>query len=167
MNSNQKKKKKHRATPTHNTSTHNISESNDKIKDIKNSQRGNSYHTNNYFCERHQSTQLTVILRARRQWINALIILVENYFKTWGLFSAKLSIKHDRYSFGQYLRKTVWTTNQEKLPEKYCDHPLFGNYKDFRECHIQPDWLLIYSIDDKDLELYLFRTGTHSDLYWM
>lgn len=55
--------------------------------------------------------------------------------------------------------------NQEKLPEKYCDHPLFGNYKDFRECHIQPDWLLIYSIDDKDLELYLFRTGTHSDLY--
>ena len=115
INSNQKKK--HRATPTHNTSTHNISESNDKIKDIKNSQRGNSYHTNNYFCERHQSTQLTVILRARRQWINALIILVENYFKTWGLFSAKLSIKHDRYSFGQYLRKTVWTTNQEKLPE--------------------------------------------------
>ncbi|MBR4684098.1 MAG: type II toxin-antitoxin system YafQ family toxin [Spirochaetia bacterium] len=55
--------------------------------------------------------------------------------------------------------------NQEKLPEKYHDHPLFGNYKDFRECHIQPDWLLIYSIDDKDLELYLFRTGTHSDLY--
>jgi len=55
--------------------------------------------------------------------------------------------------------------NQEKLPEKYYDHPLFGNYKDFRECHIQPDWLLIYSIDAKDLELYLFRTGTHSDLY--
>ncbi len=55
--------------------------------------------------------------------------------------------------------------NQEKLSEKYHDHPLFGNYKDFRECHIQPDWLLVYSIDDKDLELYLFRTGTHSDLY--
>lgn len=67
MNSNQKKKKNHRATPTHNTSTNNVSESNDKIKDIKNFQRGNSYHTNNYFCERHQTTQLTVILRARRQ----------------------------------------------------------------------------------------------------
>lgn len=69
MNSNQKKnqQQQHRPTPTHNTLTHNISESNDKIKDIKNFQRGNSYHTNNYFCERHQTTQLTVILRARRQ----------------------------------------------------------------------------------------------------
>ena len=55
--------------------------------------------------------------------------------------------------------------NQEKLLERYCDHPLLGNYKDFRECHIQPDWLLIYSVDDEELELYLFRTGTHSDLY--
>jgi len=55
--------------------------------------------------------------------------------------------------------------NQEPLPAKFHDHPLFGNYKDFRECHIQPDWLLIYSVDDEELELYLFRTGTHSDLY--
>ena len=55
--------------------------------------------------------------------------------------------------------------NQEELPAKFHDHPLFGNYKDFRECHIQPDWLLIYSVDDEELELYLFRTGTHSDLY--
>ena len=101
-----KKKKNHRATPTHNTSTNNVSESNDKIKDIKNFQRGNSYHTNNYFCERHQTTQLTVILRARRQWINALIILVENYFQTWGLFSAKLSIKHDR-------EIQFWTVSQK------------------------------------------------------
>ncbi|MBR4683462.1 MAG: type II toxin-antitoxin system YafQ family toxin [Spirochaetia bacterium] len=54
--------------------------------------------------------------------------------------------------------------NQEELPEKFHDHPLLGEFKDFRECHIQPDWLLIYSVDDEELELYLFRTGTHSDL---
>ena len=55
--------------------------------------------------------------------------------------------------------------NQEQLEEKYKDHPLSGDFKDFRECHIKPDWLLIYSIDDEELELFLFRTGTHSDLF--
>lgn len=55
--------------------------------------------------------------------------------------------------------------NQEELPEIFHDHPLLGEFKDFRECHIQPDWLLIYSVDDEELELYLFRTGTHSDLF--
>ena len=55
--------------------------------------------------------------------------------------------------------------SQEELPERFHDHPLFGEFKDFRECHIQPDWLLIYSVDDEELELYLFRTGTHSDLF--
>lgn len=51
------------------------------------------------------------------------------------------------------------------LDPKYKDHPLIGDYVDFRECHIKPDWLLIYRIDDDELELYLFRTGTHSDLF--
>ncbi len=55
--------------------------------------------------------------------------------------------------------------NGEKLEEKYQDHPLVGNYNDFRECHIRPNWLLIYLINDKEVELYLFRTGTHSDLF--
>ncbi len=55
--------------------------------------------------------------------------------------------------------------NQEKLDEKYHDHPLSGDYSDFRECHIKPDWLLVYSIDDEELELFLFRTGSHSDLF--
>lgn len=39
--------------------------------------------------------------------------------------------------------------NQEKLDEKYHDHPLSGDYSDFRECHIKPDWLLVYTIDDE------------------
>ena len=55
--------------------------------------------------------------------------------------------------------------NQEKLEDKYHDHALSGEYKDFRECHVKPDWLLVYAIDDEELELFLFRTGTHSDLF--
>lgn len=51
------------------------------------------------------------------------------------------------------------------LDEKYKDHNLIGNYKGCRECHILPDWLLIYEIADDELILYLTRTGTHSDLF--
>ena len=55
---------------------------------------------------------------------------------------------------------------QEKtLPQKYLDHPLAGNYSGHRECHITPDWLLIYKIEKDILILSLTRTGTHSDLF--
>ena len=53
----------------------------------------------------------------------------------------------------------------EKLPPKYKDHPLFGNYSGLRECHLTPDWLLVYEIDNDTLILYLTRTGTHSDIF--
>ena len=53
----------------------------------------------------------------------------------------------------------------EVLPEKNRDHPLSGNYAGCRECHITPDWLLIYEIEKDTLILYLTRTGTHSDLF--
>ena len=53
----------------------------------------------------------------------------------------------------------------QPLDEKYRDHNLAGNYKGCRECHITPDWLLIYEISDDELILYLTRTGTHSDLF--
>lgn len=51
------------------------------------------------------------------------------------------------------------------LPEKYKDHALSGNYQGHRECHISPDWLLIYRVEAGMLVLVLSRTGTHSDLY--
>jgi len=51
------------------------------------------------------------------------------------------------------------------LPKRYRDHSLSGDYRDFRECHIQPDWLLIYRIEKDELMLFLFRTGSHSDLF--
>ena len=53
----------------------------------------------------------------------------------------------------------------ESLPEKNKDHVLSGNWAGHRECHILPDWLLVYRIEDDVLVLTLTRTGTHSDLF--
>ncbi len=53
----------------------------------------------------------------------------------------------------------------EALPEKNRDHALGGNWNGHRECHILPDWLLIYKVEDNILVLTLARTGTHSDLF--
>lgn len=53
----------------------------------------------------------------------------------------------------------------EKLPEKNKDHNLSGNWAGHRECHILPDWLLVYRIDDDVLVLTLVRNGTHSDIF--
>ena len=53
----------------------------------------------------------------------------------------------------------------QPLPEKHRDHELVGNLRGFRECHITPDWLLIYFIQQDRLVLVCARTGTHSDLF--
>lgn len=53
----------------------------------------------------------------------------------------------------------------EVLPQEYRDHLLIGNYSGVRECHIKPDWLLIYKMDDNDLTVIAMRTGSHSDLF--
>lgn len=64
------------------------------------------------------------------------------------------------------LKDVIDTLLQEqKLEEKYYDHGLGGNYAGFRECHIQPDWLLIYYVDHEKLVLTASRTGTHSELF--
>ena len=55
--------------------------------------------------------------------------------------------------------------NGENLPKKYKDHQLHGQYEGYRECHIKPDWLLVYRKQDNILLLTLLRTGTHSDLF--
>ena len=51
----------------------------------------------------------------------------------------------------------------QPLDDKYRDHPLAGNWKNHRDCHLEPDWLLIYRIDAGDL--YLERTGSHAELF--
>ena len=55
--------------------------------------------------------------------------------------------------------------NGEQLEEKYQTHPLIGDRKGQWECHIQPDWLLIWEIHDQELVLILLNTGSHADLF--
>lgn len=56
-------------------------------------------------------------------------------------------------------------SNGEKLEDKYKDHDLKGNWSGYRECHVLPDWLLVYKYNNGDLILILTRTGSHSDLF--
>ena len=55
--------------------------------------------------------------------------------------------------------------NGEVLPKKYKNHQLSGNYEGCMECHISPDWLLIWKYNDDELTLYRIDTGTHIDLF--
>lgn len=54
---------------------------------------------------------------------------------------------------------------QQPLPPEKRDHALTGDYSGYRECHVHPDFLLVYKVMDSQLQLYLYRTGTHSDLF--
>ncbi|MDD5832108.1 MAG: type II toxin-antitoxin system YafQ family toxin [Clostridiales bacterium] len=89
-----------------------------------------------------------------------LEIILSNHFKK----DLKLAQKRG-YNL-DLLNEVVETlARQEPLPEKNRDHSLIGDYIGFRECHIQPDWLLVYRADNEELILFLSRTGTHSDLF--
>jgi len=59
----------------------------------------------------------------------------------------------------------VMLKNDEPLPPKYKDHKLSGKFRGYRECHINPDWLLVYRKYKDELILLLAHTGTHSDLF--
>ena len=62
------------------------------------------------------------------------------------------------------LRELILLLAEDRpLAPRYNDHPLTGEWKQHRECHLEPDWLVIYKVDGDDL--YLVRTGTHSDLF--
>ena len=64
------------------------------------------------------------------------------------------------------LEKTVNILAEGRfLPESSRDHSLTGKWKGYRECHIEPDWLLIYKAVENELILLLMRTGTHADLF--
>ncbi len=66
------------------------------------------------------------------------------------------------------LDKVVDTLREGKtLDERYRDHALTGNFVGFRECHIKPDWLLVYLVEDNILTLTLVDTGSHSDIFKM
>lgn len=89
-----------------------------------------------------------------------LEVILSNQFKKDLKLASKRGYKLE------LLEKTVdKIANNIKLEDKYRDHALTGNYIGFRECHIQPDWLLVYRIENDELILFLSRTGSHSDLF--
>ena len=55
--------------------------------------------------------------------------------------------------------------NEQPLLSKHEDHPLHGKYKGWRECHVEPNWVLIYRIDDDNRKVIFYRTGSHADLF--
>lgn len=88
-----------------------------------------------------------------------LEIVLSNQFKK----DLKLAVKRG-YNINILDEVVTTLAKQEHLAEKYRDHSLVGKFSGFRECHLQPDWLLIYRIEESTLILFLSRTGTHSDL---
>jgi len=67
------------------------------------------------------------------------------------------------------MNKLVWVLNElankRTLPESFCDHKLTGNLSKYRECHIEPDWLLVYKIEKEELVLVAVATGSHTTLF--
>lgn len=89
-----------------------------------------------------------------------LDIVFSNRFKK----DLKLAIKRG-YDISLLEEVVDCLAAQEPLNPKHKDHLLTGDYVGFRECHITPDWLLIYQVIENELVLFLSRTGTHSDLF--
>ena len=85
--------------------------------------------------------------------------------RTTGKFRKDYKLAKKRGLPMEELEIVLQTLLEERpLEEKHRDHALSGNYIGFRECHIRPDWLLIYTIDHGNLILTAARTGSHSDL---
>ena len=74
-------------------------------------------------------------------------------------------IKKRRFNIAELQAVVTMLAEGKILPETDRDHALICSYRNARECHIKPDWLLIYSISDETLVLELMRTGSHSDLF--
>lgn len=89
-----------------------------------------------------------------------LNIQYTNKFKKDYKKMLKRGLKQDKLA--QVIKTLV---NEKALPLHYKDHALTGNYSGYRECHLAPDWLLIYKMKKEDELLILIRTGTHSDLF--
>ena len=89
-----------------------------------------------------------------------LKVVLSNRFKR----DLKLAARRG-YSFELLDEIVEKLARKELLPEKNKDHALSGDYIGCRECHLAPDWLLVYKVLDNDLVLYLMRTGAHSDLF--
>lgn len=76
----------------------------------------------------------------------------------------KLIVRRN-YDISKLEKVIAMLAEEVSLPQEYRNHSLSGNYMGFMECHIEPDWLLVYQINGSELTLVLSRTGTHSDLF--
>ena len=76
----------------------------------------------------------------------------------------KLAIKRG-LDINKLVKVITLLADGEVLTAEFKDHSLVGNYSGYRECHVQPDWLLVYKIEEEKLILTLYRTGTHSDVF--
>jgi mRNA interferase YafQ len=74
----------------------------------------------------------------------------------------KKALKQNRNTI-ELKKVIIKLSRKEQLEVKYNDHPLAGNYKSYRDCHIEPDWVLIYKLTNE--ELILVRLGSHSELF--
>ena len=74
-------------------------------------------------------------------------------------------LKKRKYDLNALKQTVSLLASGEPLPQSYRDHALVGQYAGCRECHIAPDWLLVYEIREQELILYLTRTGSHSDIF--
>ena len=77
----------------------------------------------------------------------------------------KRALKQPGHTAEKFQAVVELLAKEQTLPDRYRDHALTGEYIGFRECHILPDWLLIYKIEKEFLTLTLTRTGSHSDLF--
>ncbi|MBQ8459494.1 type II toxin-antitoxin system YafQ family toxin [bacterium] len=90
--------------------------------------------------------------------------MLEVYYTTKFKKDIKL-LKKRGYRIDKLKEVIELLMQQKELSAKYKNHSLNGIYNNYQECHIEPDWLLIYKIEKEILTLILTRTGTHSDLF--
>ena len=69
------------------------------------------------------------------------------------------------YDMGKFIDAVKLLVRNETMPASYKDHPLKGDFTGLRECHVAPDWLLVYRIEPREDMLILTRMGTHADLF--
>ena len=74
-------------------------------------------------------------------------------------------LQRQGHTCGKFNAVLEYLINEKTLPPECNDHALRGDYVGYRECHIMPDWLLIYKVAKDTLTLVLVRTGSHSDLF--
>jgi mRNA interferase YafQ len=99
-------------------------------------------------------------------------VITENHQKFKYSFDVTNSFKKDFVNcyvrgldVSLLIRAVEILATEGKLPQEYKSHPLHSNYQDFMECHIQPDWLLVWQQDNDNLTLLLTNTGTHSYIF--